>query len=318
MRLYSIVLASAFALAATAFACQTQADEDVPDWVAKVGDETVFEADLAREMRKAAAGDFAPDPSGGDYAAFRRALLDDLIRQRLLLLEAKRRSVVVAPEEVEERYGEFYGGIKDGVPELALPAGRTEEELKLDLAGQMIMERLLQREVYSRILVKEEEIKAEYEASQDQLARPEQIRVRQIVVATEAEADAARIRLWKGEPFHKVAREISTTPEREFGGDLGFVHRGQLPEPFRDLVFQLPRNEFAKPVQSQYGYHVFYLTDYRPPATPKLEEVRAKLERMVFGRKKREAEEALVEVLKKRHKVQINPNWQAAPPQEKP
>jgi hypothetical protein len=58
------------------------------------------------------------------------------------------------------------------------------------------------------------------------------------VVATEAEAAAARARLLAGASFSELAAAQSTAPEAAEGGRLGFVQRGHVPESF-EIVFSL-------------------------------------------------------------------------------
>jgi len=146
-----------------------------------------------------------------------------------------------------------------------------------------------------------------YERNKDEFVRPESIRVRQIVAATEDEAMMALRRLWKGEAIAKVASEVSIMPEKSRGGDLGRVKRGQMPDPFGDLVFELGRGIFNRPVKSSYGYHIFYLTDYKKEAALKFENVESLLRKRVFEKKKRESEEALLAILKTRYNVERHP-----------
>lgn len=292
-------------------ACAGQEDPS-GQWVARFGGEVITRGDLDLEIKRLSLGDLAPTADAASLRALHRRILDDMIRERLFLLEAKRRDVLITTEEVERRMsGLLAAGAQ--TPEerqrnIALstlsPAQfkkRSEDELRI--------EKLFMRDVYPRFLVTDADVAARFEKDKERYKLPERLRLWQIVTASEEAANRALKRLEAGEAFAKVAHEMSITPEKDVGGDMGWVLRDTLPEPFDKLVFELPRKGFCKPYKSAYGFHVFAITDYQPERLPTLEEVRAKVEHDVLETKKREAVEALLAHLRERLHVQINPEF---------
>ena len=82
------------------------------------------------------------------------------------------------------------------------------------------------------------------------------IRVRQIVVATQAEAQAVMDRLQEGADFVELARELSIDSSRDSGGDLGFFGPGEMIPEFEQAAMELKVGELSGVVQTPMGFHI--------------------------------------------------------------
>lgn len=90
----------------------------------------------------------------------------------------------------------------------------------------------------------------------------EQVHARHILVATEAEAKAARDRIVNGEDFAAVAKAVSTdTSSKDKGGDLGWFPRDQMVKEFADAAFSLAVGDLSQPVKTSYGYHIIQVIE---------------------------------------------------------
>ena len=101
----------------------------------------------------------------------------------------------------------------------------------------------------------------------------EQIHARHILVATEAEANAAIARLKAGDKFADVAKAVSTdTATKDKGGDLGWFPRGVMVPEFDAVAFKLPLNQISDPVKTTYGYHIIEVLEKDPnrPIDPQM------------------------------------------------
>lgn len=87
----------------------------------------------------------------------------------------------------------------------------------------------------------------------------ENVKVRHIQVANVGEIVEAKRRLAVGEPFEKVARDMSRDPQTgPLGGELpqfSRTHPG-LPEVFKEAAFALKEGEVSEPVQIKGGFHL--------------------------------------------------------------
>ncbi len=77
-----------------------------------------------------------------------------------------------------------------------------------------------------------------------------------ILVKTETEAKAVKVRLDKGEKFGAIAQQVSLCPSGKKGGDLGKFGRGQMVKEFEKAAFELEKGAVSGPVKTQFGYHI--------------------------------------------------------------
>ena len=125
--------------------------------------------------------------------------------------------------------------------------------------------------------VSPEEVEQYYEENKESFNQAEQIRARHILVETEEEAKELIKQLNAGADFGQIALEKSTDPSaKENQGDLGYFDRNaQFVPEFKEAVFQLKVGEMtAKPVKTQFGYHIIKVEDLKPARQLSLEEVK--------------------------------------------
>jgi peptidyl-prolyl cis-trans isomerase C len=101
--------------------------------------------------------------------------------------------------------------------------------------------------------------------------------VAQILVSTEALADALIVKLQGGAEFAMLARDQSADDSGARGGDLGWIVPGNLPLEFTDAVKGLKPGQVTQPVHTKYGWHVIKLLEIRPAAIPPFDDVKAQL-----------------------------------------
>jgi peptidyl-prolyl cis-trans isomerase C len=106
----------------------------------------------------------------------------------------------------------------------------------------------------------------------------EEVSARHILVPSEDEAKAVIAELNKGADFATLAKQKSTDPAKDTGGDLGFFSRDAMVPEFADAAFKLGKGEYTKtPVHTQFGWHVIKVDDRRTAAPPSFEESKDEL-----------------------------------------
>ena len=157
--------------------------------------------------------------------------------------------------------------------------------LEQAIARRLISDKNYERSVASHCAVTRDGAQQFFDANPERFVEPEQLHVFAITVgvdpssgaaqweAAKARAEDARHALDRGTPFSQVAREFSTDPSRDAGGDMGFVHRGSLASPFETLVAELPIDTPSEVVQSLYGYHIVLVTEVRAAAPKTFDDV---------------------------------------------
>lgn len=88
----------------------------------------------------------------------------------------------------------------------------------------------------------------------------EQVRAKHILVNTLTEAMNYYEQIKGGQDFDLVAKNYSSCPSGQGGGDLGLFGKGQMVKPFEDAAFGLEVGQLSLPVQTQFGYHLIQRT----------------------------------------------------------
>jgi peptidyl-prolyl cis-trans isomerase D len=130
-------------------------------------------------------------------------------------------------------------------------------------------------------------VHAAYEARRAEFQQAEQVHAQHILLAGEdGEARAARVveRLGAGEPFDKLARELSDDPATaQLGGDLGWFPRGIMSSELDAVLFnQLEAGKTSAPVKTERGWHVVRLVEKRAAQERSFSDVAEQLAREIL------------------------------------
>lgn len=83
---------------------------------------------------------------------------------------------------------------------------------------------------------------------------------RHILVDTEEEARDLKEKIEEGADFAELAREHSSCPSGQRGGELGEFGPGMMVREFDEVVFSADVNTVQGPVKTQFGYHLLEVT----------------------------------------------------------
>lgn len=126
----------------------------------------------------------------------------------------------------------------------------------------------------------EPEIAAYYQAHRDEFARPERVRLRQILTEDRAAAEKALRELAAGADFGAIADRLSRDPGSASGGTGGYqgeLSRQDLPPAFADIIFALQPGEVSRLVPADYGFHIFQVISRSPSEVVPLAAARAEI-----------------------------------------
>jgi peptidyl-prolyl cis-trans isomerase C len=231
--------------------------------------------------------------------------LNRLIERKMMLVEAQRKRIKVGLPEINKKMEALRAEYGKDIKDLLASQGVDFEKWKSDIWEDIMIERLIASEVNRRVSVAPSDVRRYYQANAQEFEKPEQVRVRQIVVVTEEEARKVEELLRTGTDFAALAREKSTAPEAERGGDLGYFAMGEMPAEF-NVVFGLPTGGISGVVKSPYGFHIFKLEDKRRAGKVGLDEV----SKGITEKLRREKEDARykqwLKELRSRTKFEVN------------
>ena len=251
------------ALASLAGACRSTpaAPAVSPDAWAVVDGRQIMREDVEKAYRRAA----PPNQKLSDEEALaaKLSLLNDLIVQDLLLAKAAELKIEVPQPELDAAYGEAKKNIDDATFEKELSSRRlTPADMREGLRRELLVEKVVAREITSKVTVSDQDVTAFFEANKASFNRPEEsYRIAQIVItpiregagmnrtgddATSPQAAnyKARMimdRLKAGAAFSELAADFSEDQSAQRGGDLGFVPLSTLqkqPPQLRDAVLK--------------------------------------------------------------------------------
>lgn len=136
-------------------------------------------------------------------------------------------------------------------------------------------------EVGQDIEVTDSEVRAEYD-KQAANVNADEYNASHILLDTEGDANDVITELANGGDFATLAKERSTGPTGENGGDLGWFQAGSMVAEFsRALATMEPGDTSDTPVKTQFGWHVIKLNDARSAATPDFESVKDGIKNIV-------------------------------------
>lgn len=209
------------------------------------------------------------DVSASEVEAAWKSLFPSPDAPALGSVEAKVRDNVLRGIATERLlYGE---AVKQGIDKSPAVA----EQLEM-LRKKLVVKQLLESK--TKDVVKEEDIKREYDRLVAKQKGQMEVRARHILVGSEAEAKAIKARLDKGEAFEKLAAEASKDPgSAKEGGDLGYFTQGKMVKSFSDAAFALEKGKISEPVKSDFGWHIIKVEDKRAVAAPAFADVKAQV-----------------------------------------
>jgi len=164
---------------------------------------------------------------------------------------------------------------------------KTRGQLKAMLCEKDILDQYLKEKIVSNIKLTDVELKEYYRTHKSQFQEPTRVVIRQVVLASEADAKKLRSRI-NPSNFESLARELSISPEAKQGGVLGPFAKGDMPSVF-DVAFEMAPSEIQAILKSTYGFHIIMLDRKIPKAELGFEAVRGRIQEIL--KKKRQDEE---------------------------
>ncbi len=146
------------------------------------------------------------------------------------------------------------------------------QRLKVKICEQSLIEQYVKERVMKESSVKDEDMQRYYKEHEDKFKRPPQIKIRQIVLATEKDAQWVRARLNRSN-FSQMAQTYSISPDGKKGGALGPYAKGDMPQVF-DAAFMLHESQISEIFKSTYGFHLFIVDEKVGPRKVSFEEAK--------------------------------------------
>ncbi|RYJ07411.1 MAG: parvulin peptidyl-prolyl isomerase [Actinomycetales bacterium] len=240
--------------------------ERLPTEAALVVDGSVVtQADLRRDVATLRAM-YGVEPPRGEAKldTFWRDAAQATAVSRVLDQAAEAEGVTVSPRKVDEALASYVQALYQGADDTQkqftqalATAGTSKRAVEEEIRRRLVVAALTSRVTAQAPAPTDAEVADAFAARQCTLDVPERRRLRNIVVATRAEARTIRSDLDDGARFVDLARTRSAdATTSESGGDLGTVARGQLESAYGKAAFDRPPGAVFGPVETSAGWNV--------------------------------------------------------------
>jgi foldase protein PrsA len=301
-----------------------RSSEDVPvDAIALIGDDEVPKSEFDKLMERAEKSYKAqkrPFPKVGtkEYEDLKDRAVSFLIQRYQFRMEAEAMGIQVSDDDVKKRLDkikkETFGGNEKTYQAELKRLGLSEEDVREQIRDVIIQEKLY-KEVTKDVKVSDKEVEDYYTKNKSQFAQPATRDVRHILVACEqpaecqkdkATADDLYRQLTGGANFATLAKRFSEDPGTKSQGGKYPAVKGQSAPEFDKVAFALDKGELAKPVKTQFGWHIIEaLTAIKPESVTPIAKVEESIRDQLLRQKQSEAMRKWVEGLEKKYEDEI-------------
>jgi len=216
-----------------------------PDAVATVNGHEILRAELERQYQvyrdtlNDRSADFSPEQSNITRLAMLRQMIDSEILQQ----QAVKLNIVISEDDIGAKLTEIKAQYtQEEFDKWLTQSHQTLDGLKRDLRKTLTQNKLINKEIESRINITDSEIDDYYTAHRADFNLTEpQFHLARIVISGEPDSrkkiQVLQKRLENGEEFSMVATRFSTDADSApRGGDVGFVRESQLPDALREIT----------------------------------------------------------------------------------
>ena len=274
----AVAIAGVLSVAALPVLAQTSRIQLVDRVVAVVNDEVITRYELTEQKRAVAAQLKRQGVSMPPDAELDAQVLERFINEKVQLQYARENGVRADDETVNASLQRIAGDNKMSMIQFtnALKQdGVTLEKFRDELKNEIVLSRLRDREVESRVVVTDSEIEAylaqarlvganqsEYQLAHILVLVPEQATPDQVETRKKRAEEASR-QLKAGAAFAQVAAVFSDANDATQGGALGWRQGDRLPVLYAQASEKMKAGETSEVLRSANGFHIMRLIDKR-------------------------------------------------------
>ena len=191
--------------------------------------------------------------------------------------------------------------------------GMTLADLRRQLEKNMLETRVQQNEVLAKISVTEDEARAFYDAHKNEFTTPSELMLREILIAVptsdrgvnvaqddaaKSKAEDVRHRLLSGEPFARLAGEVSEAASKANGGLIGPVKVDELAPTLQTMLGKMKPGDISEVIRTQRGYQILALESRTETKVKTFDEARQDISDRIADEKRRGETQKYLEKLR--------------------
>jgi peptidyl-prolyl cis-trans isomerase SurA len=304
--------------------------------IVRVNDRIIDNSDYERAAHQLIAEAQQANIGPAELEQRQKDMLRDMIDQQLLLSRGKELDIN-ADSEVIRRLDEIrkqnHLDSMEALEKAVRDSGVSFEDFKSNIKNSVISQEVVRDEVGRNLRLSTKEEQAYYEQHKQDFAKPEQVRLSEILIPTpedatdaqiaqaKAKADMVASKLKEGATFDDLAKQYSGGPNPESGGDLGTFKRGDLAKLLEDQTFPLKTGESTAPIRTRQGFVLLKVTDHIPAGIQPLSAVEEQVQEAIYSQAIQPALRAYLTKLRENAFIDIAPGYVdtgASPKETKP
>ncbi len=205
-------------------------------------------------------------------AKLRTQVLAQLETEQLQIQEARRKSITVSPTDVDKQIERITADNHMDKAQLADLLKKNDVDmatLRAQIAVQIAWQKAVQDEFQDRVNITPADVDAEMARLSEGKEKTHYLVASIFLAVDNPDVDAKVLKdaqdiyaqLQSGATFGTVARQFSQSPTAAAGGDLGWVHEGQLPPELDATLKQMTPGSVSQPIRSAGGYYILGLRE---------------------------------------------------------
>jgi len=258
--------------------------------------------------------------SESQYLETRKKILEMLIEEKIAREKIKELKIKVPQKEVDatiERVKADNDLTQEGLVAALKEQGQSYDQYRKMLKKELERRRLVNYEVTSKIIIREEEIKEYYEAHQAEFSTKGKVHLAMIFLKQEDPADREESRALKveagkiiekikaGEDFGKLARQFSNGPGAKEGGDLGVFKISELNPEMVATIKDLSSGEVGVPIVGPNGIQIIKVVEKDKGGEKSFDQVKNSIRSTLYRKKVDQAYSAWIKNLREKAYVKI-------------
>ncbi len=237
-------------------------------------------------------------------------VLQNMIDRILIIREFNNSGYQIPQTYLDSEYADYitteFDGDRPRFLNFLQSQGMTVRQFRSDLRDRIIVNFMRGRMRRSQTEVSPAKIEEYYLKNDSQFFKEEAIRLRQILLSPNDNADARQKKvdaviaeLESGTPFADVARKYSQDERRSEGGDWGWINRSDIRKELADVAFSTQKGAYSHPVVLDGFTFILFVEDTRQEGVQPLNAVREQIEIAITSQLARQAQEQWIERLRR-------------------
>ena len=294
--------------------------------VARVNGVTIYQSDLSCAIEASKARNLSSrsikriKPDTGSNLFNEKKVLERLVNIELLYQESLKHrfhGLIAESDELYQTEVKRVGG-ENKLASALQCNGMSPEQFRKSIFRNLSIKHFLNKEVYSRINVTQEEVRNYYDRNTEKFREPGNIRLKQILIKAPYDPES---REWQearnhafdiynnavaGADFVHLVEKYSEDPiSATTEGDLDPIQKGTKHGVIDTVIFTLKQGAVTKPIRTRQGFHILKVVNITQPSTKKFEDVEKRITTLLRRKQAREMTYQLISDLKDTARIEV-------------